>query len=61
MIERVTLGGVEFQYDTERKTISMGGQPAIFVWTESTLAGALGVAAHGGHRADSALAPWRWP
>ncbi|TKD03212.1 STAS domain-containing protein [Polyangium fumosum] len=41
MIERATLGGLEFEYDTEQKTIRMGGNPAIFIWTESTLAGLL--------------------
>ena len=41
MIERATLGGLEFEYDTERGTIRMGGHPAIFIWTESTLAGLL--------------------
>lgn len=39
MIERATLGGLEFEYDTERGNIRMGGHPAIFIWTESTLAG----------------------
>lgn len=41
MIERATLGGLEFEYDTERGNIRMGGHPAIFIWTESTLAGLL--------------------
>ena len=41
MIERATLGGLEFEYDTERGTIRMGGNPAILIWTESTLAGLL--------------------
>ncbi len=41
MIERATLGGIEFEYDTERGNIRMGGHPAIFIWTESTLAGLL--------------------
>lgn len=41
MIERATLGGLEFEYDTERGTIRMGGHPAIFIWTESTLTGLL--------------------
>ncbi|MRG95427.1 STAS domain-containing protein [Polyangium spumosum] len=39
MIERATLGGLEFEYDTETKTIRMAGNPAIFIWVESTLAG----------------------
>jgi rsbT co-antagonist protein RsbR len=41
MIERATLGGIDFEYDTERGNIRMGGHPAIFIWTESTLAGLL--------------------
>lgn len=41
MIERATLGGLQFEYDTERGNIRMGGNPAIFIWTESTLAGLL--------------------
>lgn len=41
MIERATLGGLEFEFDTERGNIRMGGHPAIFIWTESTLAGLL--------------------
>ncbi|MDI3290154.1 STAS domain-containing protein [Polyangium sp. 15x6] len=41
MIERATLGGVEFEYDTERKTLRMAGNPGIFIWVESTLAGLL--------------------
>jgi len=39
MIERATLGGLEFEYDSERGNIRMAGNPAIFIWTESTLAG----------------------
>jgi rsbT co-antagonist protein RsbR len=41
MIERVTLGGLELEYDTERGTLRSAGNPAIFIWTESTLAGLL--------------------
>jgi rsbT co-antagonist protein RsbR len=39
MIERATLGGLEFEYDADRGNIRMAGNPAIFIWTESTLAG----------------------
>src|SRR5690242_16060759 len=41
MIERLNLGGLEFEYDTERGTIRTGGNLAIFIWVESTLAGLL--------------------
>jgi len=41
MIERVLVGGLELEFDTERGTIRAAGNPAIFIWTESTLAGLL--------------------
>ena len=41
MIERVNLGGLGFEYDTQRGTIRTGGNLAIFIWVESTLAGLL--------------------
>ncbi|MBZ5713923.1 STAS domain-containing protein [Nannocystis pusilla] len=71
MIERATLGGLEFEYDTERGNIRMGGHPAIFIWTESTLAGLISglqrmvgtdrfrLALHGGGR-DGVADDWAY-
>jgi len=39
MLERKTVGGLELEFDTERGTIRTAGNPAIFIWTESTMAG----------------------
>lgn len=71
MIERATLGGLEFEYDTERGNIRMAGNPAIFIWTESTLAGLISglqrmvgtdrfrLALHGGGR-DGVEGDWAY-
>lgn len=71
MSERATLGGLEFEFDADRGNIRMAGNPAIFIWTESTLAGLISglqrmvgterfrLALHGGGR-DGVTDDWAY-